>query len=38
MAEEILRGSAAGANVTLHGVDICLYPFPYAGFLCDRPA
>ncbi len=37
-AEEVLSGSAAGTNVTLHGVDICLYRFPYAGFLCDRPA
>ncbi len=36
-AEEILRGTAAGTNVTLRGVEICRYTFPYAGFLCDRP-
>lgn len=27
---------AYGSNVTIHGNDVLLYKFPYAGFLCDR--
>ena len=35
--QKILEGSAQGTPVNVFGNDICLYKFPYAGFLCDLP-
>ena len=32
----IVEGKVSGSNVTIHGNDVLLYKFPYAGFLCDR--
>lgn len=32
----IVEGKVSGSNVTIHGKDVLLYKFPYAGFLCDR--
>ncbi|MBQ7175067.1 MAG: MBL fold metallo-hydrolase [Lachnospiraceae bacterium] len=34
-AGQIRDGLVQGSPVSLHGNDICLYKFPYAGFLCD---
>ena len=34
-AQQILDGQAAGANVSVHGMEVRLCRFPYAGFLCD---
>ena len=35
-ALEILSGKAEGRPMTLHGSDIMLFEFPFAGFYCDR--
>lgn len=35
-ALKILSGRAEGRPMTLHGSDILLYEFPFAGFYCDR--
>lgn len=37
-AQEIYDGKASGTKVNVIGMDVCLYRFPYAGFLCDLPA
>jgi len=34
-AQEIREGQASGMQVNVLGKDVCLYRFPYAGFLCD---
>ncbi len=34
-AQEIQRGAASGKNVEIFGNPVCLYRFPYAGFLCE---
>ncbi len=34
-AREIQNGSASGKNVEIFGNPVCLYKFPYAGFLCE---
>ena len=33
-AREIQKGNASGRNVEIFGNPVCLYRFPYAGFLC----
>lgn len=34
-AEEIIAGNVTGTEVDMFGRKVCLYRFPYAGFLCD---
>ena len=34
-AEQILAGDAEGETVDMWGNQVCLYKFPYAGFLCE---
>ena len=36
-ATSIRDGMAEGTPVNIFGNDVCLYMFPYAGFLCDMP-
>ena len=35
-AEEIRAGKASGNIVNIFGNEVCLYKFPYAGFLCEK--
>ena len=35
-AKQILAGQAAGTEVEVHGNEIKLYQFEYAGFLCEK--
>ena len=35
-AEEIRAGKASGNIVNIFGNEVCLYKFPYAGFLCEE--
>nr|MCR5042414.1 MBL fold metallo-hydrolase [Clostridia bacterium] len=37
-AKEILDGAAEGQTVDLFGNQVCLYQFPFAGFLCEMPS
>jgi glyoxylase-like metal-dependent hydrolase (beta-lactamase superfamily II) len=34
-AEQIVSGKAQGQAVDMWGTQVCLYKFPYAGFLCE---
>ena len=36
-AKEIMDGLATGTRVDMFGKPVCLYKFPYAGFLCELP-
>ncbi len=35
-AREILDGKAVGKPENIFGMEVCLYKFPYAGFLCEK--
>ena len=36
-AQEIRDGQASGTPTNIFGNEVCLYRFPYAGFLCEMP-
>lgn len=36
-AQQIKSGEASYTQISRFGIDIALYRFPYAGYLCDLP-